>query len=165
MLLAGAAVLAFAVVRADLSGPPVAATPAAVPPASPASVASTAPAPNAFDGVWTGALADPDTATVDVRVTVGGPARGTVVEVPALGCTYRGPGPVAAPDDPRHATAEVRAGDGRGPRCADAARIRLGPAAADPAADRVHYEVIGSCEGSVCAPRRASGVLSSRPGS
>jgi hypothetical protein len=162
VLVVGAAVLVLALVRTDVASTRLAAGPA---PAPAAQAATTTTATTPFEGTWVGSLADPDTTTVQVRLTVGGPARGVVLEVPGLRCTYRGSDPVPATGPV--AVAEVRADGGARSRCAGSARIRLGAAGAQgPATDRVRYDLLASCDPSGCAPRRASGLLTAwRPGS
>lgn len=166
MLLAGVVALLVAVVRADLTPAPLGPAPAA---ASPGAVAASAartvdaPAGGRLSGTWTGPLADPDTATVEVRLAVEGPGRGIRLDVPSLGCTYRGPDPTPVPGAPASATADVRAEGDPTPACVESARIRLGAdGGPGPRADRVRYDLVASCADGQCVPRRATGVLTPR---
>lgn len=156
-IVAGAAVLLLALTRID--GPPsdLAATPGPTP--APAVPAPAVPA--SFVGTWAGPLADPDTTTVDVRLTVAGAGAGVRLDVPTPACSYRGADPLPAPGDAGAVTTELRAEAGPADRCVESARVRIvraGPA-------RVRYDLLESCDVSACTARRATGVLAAAPGS
>lgn len=162
MLLTGVVALLVAVVRADVAPPALGPPPAAASPVTPARTVEI-PAAGRFAGTWSGRLADPDTTAVDVRLVVDGPGRGLRLDVPALGCTYRGADPV--PGDRGTATTELRAEAGGAPSCLESARVRLG-AEGDGGpggrAQRVRYDLVASCAAEQCVPRRATGVLGPR---